>query len=140
MDLHIEYEDRRDYLEVTVTGTNSRETVMDYLAAMREECLRRHRTRVLIVEKLDGPRLDVMDVFSIASEGSLNALGEFDAMAYVDPRMGAMGEFAETVAVNRGMPVAFFNNVGQAERWLLEQKPGPGQQDIFIGQPKKGDG
>ena len=95
---------------------------------MREECLRRHRTRVLIVEKLDGPRLDVMDVFSIASEGSLNALGEFDAMAYVDPRMGAMGEFAETVAVNRGMPVAFFNNVGQAERWLLEQKPGPGQQ------------
>jgi hypothetical protein len=139
MDLRIEYEDRRDYLKVTVAGTNSREAVMAYFADLREECLRRHRSRVLIEERLDGPRLDVMDVFTIASEGSINALGEFDAIAYVDSRMGSMAEFAETVAVNRGMPVAIFNNVDDAERWLLEQKSGVGQQDIFIGQPKKGD-
>ena len=34
----------------------------------------------------------------------MDAMGIFEAMAYVDPQMGQMAEFAETVAVNRGMP------------------------------------
>jgi hypothetical protein len=133
MDYDIEFEEVHDYLKVTVTGTNSRETVQAYLGAMRKECLEREIFRVLIDEQLQGPRLPVMDVFAIASQGSIGALGEFDAIAYVDRNMGALGEFAETVAVNRGMPIAFFGSVEEAESWLLKQEPGVGDQDIFRG-------
>jgi hypothetical protein len=127
MDYDIEFEEVHDYLKVTVTGTNSRETVQAYLWAMRKECLERE------IFRLQGPRLPVMDVFAIASQGSIGALGEFDAIAYVDRNMGALGEFAETVAVNRGMPIAFFGSVEEAESWLLKQEPGVGDQDIFRG-------
>jgi len=133
MDYNIEFEEVHDYLKVTVTGTNSREAVQAYLEAMRQECLEREIFRVLIDEQLQGPRLQVMDVFTIASQGSMSALGEFDAIAYVDRHMGTLGEFAETVAVNRGMPIAFFASVQEAERWLLKQEAGVGEQDIFRG-------
>ena len=51
-------------------------------------------------------------------------MGVFDAIAYVDREMGSMGEFAETVAVNRGMPVAFFDNEEDAVDWLQKQDSG----------------
>ena len=108
-------------MKAKVTGTNSRETVAAYLREVRRESKRRGRSYILIDERLEGPRLDAMDVFAIASNGSMDALGELDAMAYVDRDMGPMAEFAETVAVNRGMPVAVFGEVAEAEEWLLEQ-------------------
>jgi hypothetical protein len=120
------------YIHVTVTGTNSRETVMGYLDDIRCECIRQDCYRVLIEERLEGPRLQMMDVFSIASEGAMNALGVFHAMAYVDERMGDMANFAETVAVNRGMPVRMFTNVPDAENWLRAQQEGVREQDIFL--------
>lgn len=121
MSFHIEYEEHPAYMKAKVTGTNSRETVAAYLREVRRESKRRGRSYILIDERLEGPRLDAMDVFAIASNGSMDALGELDAMAYVDREMGPMAEFAETVAVNRGMPVAVFSNVAEAEEWLLEQ-------------------
>ena len=86
---------------------------------------------MLIDEKLDGPRLDFSDVFSVASEGAMRAMGIFQAIAYVEPEMGDMGEFAETVAVNRGMPVRIFANVPDAERWLLRQTDSAAENAIF---------
>jgi hypothetical protein len=120
------------FIHATVTGTNSREAVMGYLDDIRCECIREDCYRVLIEERLEGPRLQMMDVFSIASEGAMNALGVFHAMAYVDERMGDMANFAETVAVNRGMPVRIFTNVPDAENWLRAQQEGVREQDIFL--------
>jgi hypothetical protein len=79
--------------------------VAAYLRDVVEECRTRNCFRVLIEERLEGPRLQLMDVFSVAAEGAMMALGVFQTIAYVDERMGKMAEFAETVAVNRGMPV-----------------------------------
>ena len=73
-----------------------------------------------------------MDIFSIISEGSVEILGFFDAVAFVDLQMGEMGEFAETVAVNRGMPLVAFNSVTTAGEWLLNQKSGSDEQYIFL--------
>ena len=129
-DFDLEFKRLPDYLQVTVTGRNSRETVSAYLRQMLDECRRRDCYRVLIDEQLEGPRLDVMEVFDVASKGSLDALGVFDAIAYVDRQMGDMAEFAETVAINRGMPVAFFDNEEDARRWLVEERSG---QSIFLG-------
>ena len=120
------------YIHATVTGTNTRDAVMRYLDDIRRECGKQDCYRVLIEERLDGPRLPTMDVFAIASEGSMKALGVFHAIAYVDQRMGDMADFAEMVAVNRGMPVRFFRNVEAAEKWLGTQEEGVREQDIFL--------
>ena len=110
------------YLHVIVTGLNSWENVASYLAEIMRECMARRVYRVLIEERLDGPRLGTMDVYQIASEGADRAKGLFEAIAYVDANAkGRLMEFAETVAVNRGLPVTVFATVDEARKWLTER-------------------
>ena len=58
------------YLHAIVTGRNSRENVARYLEEILHECIARRYFRVLIEERLEGPRLGTLDVFEIVSEGS----------------------------------------------------------------------
>ncbi len=122
MSCEVTYERHPDYLHATVTGTSSRESVQQYIDEVLAECKKQQCTRLLIEECLEGPRLDGMDVFAMASEGSMRALGVFDAVAYVDPQMGNLKDFAESVAVNRGLPLSLFFSVAEAVQWLQEQK------------------
>ena len=117
------------YLHVIVTGVNSRENVARYLEDIRNECTSRGCFRVLIEERLEGPRLGTMDVFQIASEGSARAPGSFEAIAYIDVNAeGELMKFAETVATNRFLPVKVFSSVSDAEKWLLEDEHAAIQQ------------
>jgi len=85
------------------------------------ECMARRVYRVLIEERLEGPRLGTMDVYQVAAEGADRAKGLFEAIAYVDANAkGRLMEFAETVAVNRGLPVVVSASVDEARKWLLE--------------------
>ncbi len=131
MTYEISIEQKSDYLHVTVTGENSKENVLAYLAEMRAACRQHDCFRVLVEERLEGKRLDVMDVFAIASEGSMSALGEYEALAYVDVYAGDLLGFTETVAVNRGMPVAVFNSIEDGKQWLHYQKNSD-EQDTFL--------
>ena len=107
------------YLHIIVTGKNSKRAVMEYLQEVLRECIARQYKKVLIEECLEGPRLDMGSVFDIAKQGSQDALGYFDAIAYVDVNAkGDLMKVAETVAVNRGLPVAVFHSVAEAENWL----------------------
>ena len=108
------------YLHAIVTGQNSRENVTRYLEKILYECTVRSCSRVLIEERLEGPRLKTLDVFKIASEGCSKAKGRLKAIAYVDVNAeGDSMQFAENVAVNRGLPVAVFSTLADAEKWLL---------------------
>lgn len=108
------------YLHATVTGLNSKENVMHYLEDVFRECEDRGCTRLLIEERLEGPRIGTFDVFQIAAEGADRVRGHFKAIAYVDVNaQGDLMRFAETVAVNRGMPVKVFASVSDAEKWLM---------------------
>ena len=108
------------YLHAIVTGLNSRDNVAQYLQEVLRECTNQGCFRVLIEERLAGPRLGVLDVFEIASRGSKNALGKFRAIAYVDVYAeGGLMEFAETVAMNRALPIRIFSTVEDAEKWIL---------------------
>ena len=108
------------YLHAIVTGQNNRENVERYLQEIRAECIARRCFRVLVEERLEGPRLGAMDVFRIALAGGSKAAGVYNAFAYVDVNAdGNLMEFAETVAINRGVPVAVFSTVAEAEKWLL---------------------
>ena len=108
------------YLHAVVTGTNSEEAVRGYLADLLRECIARKCSRVLIEERLQGPRLPTLPVFLIASEEAEPARGHLSAIAYVDINAkGDLMRFAEDVAVNRGLPVAVFSSVDEARAWLL---------------------
>ena len=118
------------YLHAVVTGSNTIENVARYLEEIQRECTVRSCSRVLIEERLEGPRLSTMGVFQVASEGSRRARGCFEAIAYVDVNAdGDLMKFAETVAVNRGLPVAVFASVRDAEEWLQGRDRG-GPQPI----------
>jgi len=117
-------EQKPAYLHIIVTGDNSRETVMQYMEEVMRECTNRNCGNVLVEERLEGPRLGTFDVFSMVSEGAKRFLGTFHAMAYVDVNGdSSLMQFAENVAVNRGIPIQIFSNVPDAEKWLLHQTP-----------------
>jgi len=113
------------YLHVVVTGPNKPDTVKRYVEGVRRQCQAQKCFRVLIEERLEGPRLGTMDVFQLTSEESSRSQGFFEALAYVDVNaQGDLMKFAETVAVNRGVPMAVFATVGEAEQWLLGRASG----------------
>jgi len=108
------------YLHAIVTGTNDADTVVRYLEELRRECIASQCFRLLIEERLEGPRLGTFPVYKVASEGSERARGLLQAIAYVDVHAdGNLMDFAETVAVNRGLPISVFPTVAQAREWLL---------------------
>lgn len=119
MSFHLAFDRKPGYLHAVVTGPNTRENVEGYLADVLRECLARGCARVLIEERLDGPRLGPVDIFDIAAGGSSRIGGVLQAIAYVDV-LGATDtmKFAETVAINRGAPVRMFATVTDAEKWL----------------------
>ena len=122
MDYTLTIHEKPIYLHAVVMGQNSRQTVQKYLQELHTHCIARSCFRVLLEERLEGPRLGMMDVFSIASEASIDAAGTFKALAYVDVNgQGDLMQFAETVATNRRMPVVVFSNVADAEQWLLSE-------------------
>jgi hypothetical protein len=109
------------YLHAVVTGVNSVENVVAYLQQLRQECEDRGCFRVLIEERLEGPRLRTLDVFQIASQGAVGA-SRIEAMAFVDVHAeGDLMKFAETVAANRGLPIRLFKSVDDARHWLQQK-------------------
>jgi hypothetical protein len=129
------------YLHAIVTGLNNPENVKRYIEGIRRACTARRCFRMLIEERLEGPRLGTMDVFQIVADESGRSKGFFRAVAYVDVNTeGDSMKFAETVAVNRGIPMRVFASVGDAERWLLSKDRGDAQQNApaAAGRPQGG--
>ena len=114
--------EKAEYLHAIVTGQNSLENIKRYLQQIFNECKVADCSRLLIEEGLEGPRLNATQVFEIASKESRRAVGVFKAIAHVDINAeGDLMEFAETVAVNRALPVRTFATIAEAERWLMDQ-------------------
>jgi hypothetical protein len=113
------------YLHAIVTGTNTTEVMARYLEELLRECTIRRCRRLLIEERLEGPRIGTLDVFKLASEISARARGAFEAIAYVDVNADndVNTRFAETVVVNRGLPARAFSSVADAEQWLDGHDP-----------------
>lgn len=132
MSYEIAFDKRPGFLYARITGTNTPDTIVSYLQDVVEKCTETDCFLVLIHECLDGPRLTFTELFETISDVSVRVLGKFDAVAYVDEKMGELMEIGEDVAVNRGMPLAAFNNLDDATRWLLEQEEDSGGSEIFL--------
>lgn len=121
MSYEVSFEQNAGYLHAIVTGMNSRENVVRYLADIYNECVARGCFRVLIEEHLKGPRLETIDVFDIASKGRDRGAVRLPTIAYVDVNATAgLMRFAEDVAVNRGIYIRVFPSVADAVRWLRD--------------------
>lgn len=120
MNYELAFNHHAKYIHAQVVGESSAETVVEYMRDVQSESERSDCFRVLIEEKLSGPRLEVIEIFDLVTAGSRSAAGIFEALAYVDKNAGSpdMARFAETVAVNRGIPVAVFTSVEEARNWL----------------------
>ncbi len=124
MKYKLKFEQKSTYLHITITGMNNRENTERYLEEIFNECKERKCYRVLIEEHLDGPLLRMTDVFEVISGISTKALGSMEKIAYVDVNMDSDArKFAETVAVNRSLPVTVFSTVADAEKSLLDDDP-----------------
>jgi hypothetical protein len=111
--------EKSSFLHAIVTGSNSKENVREYLTDVLRECEIRGCSKVLIEERLKGPRLEASDVIEIATEGGNRAQGHFTAIAYVDVyAAGGLMTFAGTVAHKYGLPIKVFPTVEEAEEWL----------------------
>ncbi|HYB65278.1 MAG TPA: hypothetical protein VEC59_08470 [Steroidobacteraceae bacterium] len=127
MPYQLNIEQKPGYLQVTVTGRNSTDTVARYMQEVMQEVATRRCPRVLIVENLEGPRLGTMEVFTMVTAGSKRYHGQLEALAFVDLNAeGGVMRFAEDVAVNRGIPVRVFRTLDGAEKWLLAHSHGAG--------------
>jgi len=123
MDYKLTIKPKPSYLHFIVTGRNSKQAVMQYLEEILRECKNQNCYRILIEERLEGPRLGTVDIFRIVSEKSSAGTGILKAIAYVDVHAeNNLMQFAETVAINRSLPVSVFSTVADAERWLLKEE------------------
>ena len=124
MAFQVRIEQRPTHLHFIVTGDNSHDSITGYMEQVLRECTARQCFRVLVEERLEGPRLGTMQVFALVSKGSERFRGVLQAMAYVDVNAaGDLMRFAENVAVNRAIPVRVFASVAAAEEWLREAQP-----------------
>jgi len=122
----ISIEQRPRYLYVTVHGENTSETILRYLADIREACLRLAQRNVLLVVELQGPGMSMLDVYKAVAAGFDSAAGTGIRAAYVDLLEHSVANMllAENVAMTRGLPVRTFKDIGDAEAWLLAEGGG----------------
>jgi|KBSMisStaDraftv2_1062788.scaffolds.fasta_scaffold368576_2 hypothetical protein len=120
MSYELTFAQNHGWLHAIVRGRNTPENVVGYLEAVMRECQARACIDLLIEEQLEGPRLGTIDVFEIASRQDKPWPGALRSIAYVDLNRapGTLMQFAEDVAVNRGVPVRIFPTVADAETWL----------------------
>ncbi len=118
----ISFDNRLQYLYVYVTGErDSYEISRRYWQEVADECGRIKCSKVLIEE--DIPEMVSMgEMYQLASE--IPELGFFGVrIAFVDRyiEQQELNKFGELVAVNRGLHGKIFNDVVEAEKWLLSE-------------------
>jgi len=123
MDYQLEMLTKNLFLHFRVTGKNTSEVALLYLQEIYQVCQSSPLRGVLIEENLDGPRLELIDIFEIVSQISLRVHPLRQIVAYVDinPNHSQRDlKFAETVAINRGLQVKVFDDAAMAEAWLIQ--------------------
>ncbi|MFL6620091.1 MAG: hypothetical protein ACJ8MH_15915 [Povalibacter sp.] len=101
-----------------LTEANARRFLIDAYQA----CVEHNMDRLLVVMSFIGNSLGFGSVYSVIAERSHDG-SMLKSIAYVDhnpAHAGETAEFAETVAINRGVNVRLFESVAAAERWLQE--------------------
>ena len=114
-------EPKTKYLHVSVKGTNTPKNVLSYLSEVQEKCRELNCSNVLIEEHLQGSGMNMIDIFDVVNKASKEVHSFPLHIAYIDinpEHEKRRMEFAESVAVNRGVDVKIFSSIPDAEKWL----------------------
>jgi hypothetical protein len=118
---NIEFEDRSEYLYAYVTGEKDNvEISSQYWNEIAEECRRNNYKKVLVEEDISDTVASVLELYQFAAElPKLGFAGIY--IAFVDRyiEQNELNKFVELVASNRGLTGRVFNDVNEAEKWLL---------------------
>jgi hypothetical protein len=115
----ITFENRNGYLYVLVDGEcDSVENSVSYARKIVAECKARGFPMVLVEENFK-TQLSIADLFQVASEFS--AVGGSLKVAFVDRQKEHYKDnlFGLLVANNRGLNAKMFQDLDEAEEWLL---------------------
>ena len=116
----IEFEHQAEYLYVHVSGErDSLEISRRYWREIADECKKNKCGKLLIVEDIKEV-VSLTEMYQIASEiPDLGLTGI--RIAFVDRyiEQKTLNEFGEIVATNRGIYGKIFDNIAEAEQWLL---------------------
>ena len=111
---------RPGYLHIQVTGENAPQTVVSYIAEVSALCEEKKTSIVLIEENLQGPGLNMFDIFKVFQQ-LRQAPSTLRWIVYVDTNPAhdpAMMDFARELAVKRGLRVRICKSVAEAEDWV----------------------
>jgi len=128
MEYRFSAERKGDYLHIRIQGENTPATIHRYLDEARKASIREGCPYVMIEEDLAGKRLRIGEIFGIIQEESLKFRQAIRLFAYVDVRATDPENmrFAEDVALNRGVTMAVFATVADAEQWMRRRLAPPG--------------
>ena len=116
----ITFEQRPQYLYVYVTGEHdSYEISRAYWLEVAEHCRKLNCNKILIEEDIP-EAVSLTEMYQLATE--LPQMGFLGVrVAFFDRYAGQqeLNEFGELVASNRGLYGKIFNNINEAETWLL---------------------
>jgi hypothetical protein len=119
---NISFENRSQYLYVYVSGDrDSYEISRRYWQEVAAECARAGAEKVLIEEDIPED-VSMGEMYQLASE--LPQFGFIGIrIAFVDRYIEQhdLNQFGELVANNRGLYAKVFNDVNEAEKWLLSE-------------------
>jgi len=114
-------EQQRTYVHAKVVGERTAENALRFLRESYTACMEYEKDAVLLEMCLSGPSLTTTSVFGVVLSWVPDAL-KLRKIAYVEASLddATMPAFLETVAVNRGVNVHLFRDVGSAANWLSE--------------------
>lgn len=118
---NIKFEHRSEYLYAYVTGEKDNvEISSQYWNEIAEECCRNDYKKVLVEEDISDTVASVLELYQFATElPKLGFAGIY--IAFVDRyiEQNDLNKFVELVASNRGLTGRVFNDLNEAEKWLL---------------------
>ena len=108
------------YLHVIATGENSVQSVTSYINEVGVLCEQQKYSVVLIEENLQGPGLNMFDIFKVmrqlkSSPKILQWIVYVDANPAHDP---GMMDFARELAIKRGLRVRLCRTTAEAKDWI----------------------
>lgn len=117
----IRFEHRAEYLYAYVTGEEDNvEISTQYWTEIGEECRQNNYQKVLVEEDIKEAIASVFELYQFAAElPKYGFAGIY--IAFVDRyiEQNELNKFVELVATNRGLKGRVFNDVTEAEKWLL---------------------
>jgi len=119
MKYDIAVERKATYLQVTGTGALNEANARRFLVEAYQAALA-HKCDSLLLEMGFSGSMDLGKIYSVIAERSTDG-AMLKRIAYVDlnpDHLPEAPEFAELVALNRGVNVRLFRSLAEAERWL----------------------